>query len=133
MPFSPPSPTVPSRCIGYLYLSDSIGDIGSLDNAVLVVELEESFVYGNVIIAPFTRKFAFSQAGLAETTAATLVPPDATAVDGIVQTATLNLSPYKIGVQYQNGAGEFITALTTSNIQIPNTASVDLSTLLVTG
>jgi hypothetical protein len=133
MPFSPPSPTSPSRCIAYLYLQDVSGDIGSLDNAVLVVNLEQSFKYGNLVIAPFRRTFAFNQSGLAETTAATVTPSDPTVVDGLVETQSINISPYQIGVQYQNGSGEFVTMLTTSNIQIPNQANVDLSTLLSTG
>lgn len=123
----------PNRCIGYMNLNDVIGEIGSLHQAVLVVELQSSFLYGQRIISPFKRTFAFDESGYVETTAAFLSPSDATAFDGIVETASLDLSPYRIGVQYTDGSGEFISALTTSNLQIPDQFSVDLTTLLVTG
>lgn len=131
--FEEPQPGEPNRCVAFINLNDELGQIGSVESAVLVVELEKSFLYGSRIITPFRRTFAFNQSGYAETTSLFLQPSDPTAFDGLVETQSLGISPYKIGVQYSDGTGAFITALTTSNIQIPNQLSVDLSTLLVLG
>lgn len=126
-------PTPPNKCIAFLNLADESGLIGSQNGALLVVELQSSFVYGGYIVSPFRRTYAFNSSGLVQTTSMFLTPSDPSVTDGLVETQSLGIAPYRISVQYQDGAGEIITNLQTSNIQIPNQATVDLSTLLNVG
>lgn len=130
-----PAPAAPTKCTAFLYLNDESGQMGTTQKAVLVVELQRSFNYpasGGTLIVSYRRTYAFAS-GYVETTTGYLEPADPLVTNGLVETQTLGLSPYCISVQYENGAGEFITTLQTSNVQIPNQATVDLSTLLTTG
>lgn len=128
--FFTPSPTDPNRCVGYAFLNDLIGELTPTENTLLIVELTEGFVYGDRIIAPFIRKFAADSSGYVETTSGYLQTEDSTASpNGIVESETNDVSPYKITIQYTNGDGNQVN-LVTDGIQIPNQLSVNLATLL---
>lgn len=124
------SPAEPSRCIAYAFLGDMIGKETPVQSAILIVNLTRAFAYGNRIIGPGIRKFAFNSNGYCETTAAYLQTTDATASeDGLVETATPVIAPYTFTIQYKDSTG-VEQNLTTTAISIPNQVSVNLNTLM---
>lgn len=128
-------PDDPNRCIAYAFLNDMIGLLTPTQTALLIVELptDQGFIYGDRFIAPYIRKFAVNSNGYVETTDAYLQTPDTTASNaGIVETETLDLSPYKFTIQYTNSDGNQVN-LTTEGVQIPNQVSVNLVELLSLG
>lgn len=121
----------PSRCLVYAFLNDIIGLLGPQAKTTLTVELKQSFVYGSRIIAAYTRIFTVDVDGYTETTAAYLKTPDATAFDGIVESQTNSLSPYKFTISYTSGdLNKTPLTIVQDNVQVPNQISVNLATLL---
>jgi len=125
-----PAPAEPAKCIVYSYINDMMGIIDSGDSALLTVENSTPFKYGDRIIGPFKRVFAFDADGYCETTQSYLTPSDPLTTDGIVETETVNLSPYTFTISYRNSNGRRVT-ISTENVQIPNQVSVDLTDLMV--
>lgn len=126
--FEDPVVAEPARCIVYAFLNDFIALLGTNSGTTLIVELTTPFVYGSRIIAAYTRVFTVNAIGYVQTTPAYLETAESTAFDGIVETQTLNLSPYKFTIAYTSN-GEAKT-LVQQNVQVPNALSVNLATLL---
>jgi hypothetical protein len=120
-------PDEPNRCVVYCFLSDLIGKITSAQNAKLIFQTTQEFKYGERMIAPFTREFSFDEDGYVETTPEYLTNSDDTALDGIVETESLSISPYTISIQYKDGT-ETIT-LSNSSKEVPNQANENLVNL----
>ena len=124
--FFAPAPADPSRCVLFGFLNDMIGLIKDTpQQAKLIVETFSVFNYGDRMIGPYRRVFRFNANGYVETTPAYLETADATAEDGLVETETLSLTPYKLTVQYRNSDGKLVT-FGVDGIEVPNQVSKNL-------
>lgn len=119
----------PNRCVVYAFLNDLMGIVGAEDSAVMILELPKPFEHGDRIILPFKRTFVFTTLGYVESSPSFLNEEDADAGEGIIETESVNLSPYTITLQYLNDANRR-TRYRFKNVQIPNVLSVNLVDLV---
>jgi hypothetical protein len=60
-------PSNPAQCTVWVYLEDILGNIvGSVQNASLGVSQKDPFIYGQFVVAPFTKSVAFNSSGYAQ-------------------------------------------------------------------
>lgn len=60
-------PSNPAQCTVWVYLEDILGNIiGSTQNAYLSVTQKDPFIYGQFVVAPFTKSVTFDSNGYAQ-------------------------------------------------------------------
>jgi hypothetical protein len=65
--FAAIKPASPAQCTVWIYLQDILGNtIGSIQNASLSVCQKDPFIYGQFVIAPFTKSTTFNSSGYAQ-------------------------------------------------------------------
>lgn len=123
------TPSQPNKCILYGFLNDHVGLISSSREARLEIELASGFKYGDRIIGPFKRVFEYNANGYVETTNSYLQEDDANATDGIVETESIELSPYFMSIQYRDLQGKLVK-VEKQNVQVPDLLTANLADLL---
>lgn len=60
-------PSNPAQCTIWVYLEDILGNVvGSVQNAILSVQQKDAFIYGQFVVAPFTKQVVFDSTGYAQ-------------------------------------------------------------------
>jgi hypothetical protein len=106
-------PSSPTQCTVWCYLEDILGNIvGSVQNAYMSVAQKDPFIYGQFVVAPFTKSVAFNSSGYA------VMILDETTTPGV---------PVQFSISYNIG--------TTSNqinfipCMVPNSGAVALTSI----
>jgi hypothetical protein len=124
------TPDEPARCLVYCYLNDVAGTLKDVpQQATLTVELLVPFQYAGRFIARYKRVFKFDADGYVETSPAFLSVADPTVKEGLVESATAGLSPYKFTLNYRDSDNKKIVQVLESK-QVPNTDKKNLAEYL---